>query len=63
VREGHARCDGYHCHSRIRNVVGRSRVYMEKIAIGPGYPKGIFDLDVPPEEKPPIRSKLWAMTP
>jgi fructose-1,6-bisphosphatase II / sedoheptulose-1,7-bisphosphatase len=25
-------------------------VYMEKIAIGPGYPHGIVDLDVPPEE-------------
>ena len=24
-------------------------VYMEKIAIGPGYPKGIVDLDAPPE--------------
>src|SRR6201987_1155755 len=25
-------------------------VYMEKIAIGPGYPKGIVDLDAPAEE-------------
>lgn len=25
-------------------------VYMDKIAIGPGYPKGIIDLDAPPEE-------------
>src|ERR1700755_981354 len=25
-------------------------VYMEKIAVGPGYPKGIVDLDAPPEE-------------
>jgi fructose-1,6-bisphosphatase II / sedoheptulose-1,7-bisphosphatase len=25
-------------------------VYMEKIAIGPGYPRGVVDLDVPPEE-------------
>jgi fructose-1,6-bisphosphatase II / sedoheptulose-1,7-bisphosphatase len=25
-------------------------VYMEKIAIGPGYPKGVVDLDVPAEE-------------
>jgi len=25
-------------------------VYMEKIAIGPGYPKGIIDLDVPADE-------------
>src|SRR6201994_1770028 len=24
-------------------------VYMEKIAIGPGYPKGLVDLDAPPE--------------
>jgi fructose-1,6-bisphosphatase II / sedoheptulose-1,7-bisphosphatase len=24
--------------------------YMDKIAIGPGYPKGIIDLDAPPEE-------------
>jgi fructose-1,6-bisphosphatase II / sedoheptulose-1,7-bisphosphatase len=29
-------------------------VYMEKIAIGPGYPKGVVDLDAPPEEN--IRS-------
>jgi fructose-1,6-bisphosphatase II / sedoheptulose-1,7-bisphosphatase len=25
-------------------------VYMHKIAIGPGYPKGVVDLDAPPEE-------------
>src|SRR5947208_13188026 len=25
-------------------------VYMEKIAIGPGYPKGVIDLDAPAEE-------------
>ena len=25
-------------------------VYMDKIAIGPGYPKGVVDLDAPPEE-------------
>jgi len=25
-------------------------VYMEKIAIGPGYPKGVINLDAPPEE-------------
>jgi fructose-1,6-bisphosphatase II / sedoheptulose-1,7-bisphosphatase len=25
-------------------------VYMEKIAIGPGYPRGVVDLDAPPEE-------------
>ena len=25
-------------------------VYMEKIAIGPGYPKGVVDLDAPPED-------------
>jgi fructose-1,6-bisphosphatase II / sedoheptulose-1,7-bisphosphatase len=29
-------------------------VYMEKIAIGPGHPKGVVDLDAPPEEN--IRS-------
>src|SRR5262245_26028269 len=29
-------------------------VYMEKIAIGPGYKKGVVDLDAPPEEN--IRS-------
>ena len=25
-------------------------VYMEKIAIGPGYPKGVVDLDAPAEQ-------------
>src|ERR1700754_150115 len=25
-------------------------VYMEKIAVGPGYPKGVIDLDAPPED-------------
>jgi fructose-1,6-bisphosphatase II / sedoheptulose-1,7-bisphosphatase len=25
-------------------------VYMEKIAVGPGYPQGVVDLDAPPEE-------------
>src|SRR3954462_12359001 len=25
-------------------------VYMDKIAIGPGYPKGVVDLDAPPED-------------
>ena len=29
-------------------------VYMDKIAIGPGYPKGVVDLDAPAEEN--IRS-------
>ena len=29
-------------------------VYMEKIAIGPGYPEGVVDLDAPAEEN--IRS-------
>jgi len=30
-------------------------VYMDKIAIGPGYPQGIVDLDA----SPPITSMLW----
>ena len=28
-------------------------VYMEKIAIGPGYPKGVVDLDAPAEREHP----------
>ena len=28
-------------------------VYMEKIAIGPGYPKGVVDLDAPPARTSP----------
>ena len=26
-------------------------IYMDKIAIGPGYPKGVVDLDAPPERE------------
>ena len=28
-------------------------VYMEKIAIGPGYPAGVVDLDAPPALRTP----------
>jgi fructose-1,6-bisphosphatase II / sedoheptulose-1,7-bisphosphatase len=31
-------------------LLSAPNAYMEKIAIGPGYPKGIIDLDAPPEE-------------
>ena len=31
-------------------LLSAPHAYMEKIAIGPGYPQGIVDLDVPPEE-------------
>ena len=31
-------------------------VYMDKIAIGPGYPKGVVDLDAPAEREHPQRS-------
>jgi fructose-1,6-bisphosphatase II / sedoheptulose-1,7-bisphosphatase len=33
-----------------RTLLSVPDAYMEKIAIGPGYPKGIIDLDAPPEE-------------
>jgi fructose-1,6-bisphosphatase II / sedoheptulose-1,7-bisphosphatase len=31
-------------------LLGAPDVYMHKIAVGPGYPDGVVDLDVPPEE-------------
>ena len=33
-----------------RHAAARTRCYMDKIAIGPGYPKGTIDLDAPAEE-------------
>src|SRR5438105_6291687 len=38
-------------------------VYMEKIAIGPGYPKGVVDLDVPPEQNIRSLAKAKGVTP
>jgi fructose-1,6-bisphosphatase II / sedoheptulose-1,7-bisphosphatase len=38
-------------------------VYMEKIAIGPGYPKGIVDLDAPPEENIRALARAKGVTP
>jgi len=34
----------------VGTLLNAPDVYMEKIAIGPGYPKGVVDLDAPPEE-------------
>src|SRR6476620_9933663 len=33
-----------------KTLLNAPDVYMEKIAIGPGYPRGTVDLDAPPEE-------------
>jgi fructose-1,6-bisphosphatase II / sedoheptulose-1,7-bisphosphatase len=38
-------------------------VYMEKIAIGPGYPKGVVDLDAPAEENIRALAKAKGVTP
>jgi len=38
-------------------------VYMEKIAIGPGYPKGVVDLDVPPGENIAALAKAKGVKP
>jgi fructose-1,6-bisphosphatase II / sedoheptulose-1,7-bisphosphatase len=38
-------------------------VYMEKIAIGPGYPKGVVDLDAAPEENIRALAKAKGVTP
>src|SRR5881409_1004290 len=38
-------------------------VYMEKIAIGPGYPKGIVDLDAPAEQNIRELAKAKGVTP
>ena len=38
-------------------------VYMEKIAIGPGHPKGVVDLDAPPEENIRSLAKAKDVTP
>src|SRR5262245_5449412 len=38
-------------------------VYMEKIAIGPGYPKGVVDLDAPPEENIAALAKAKGVQP
>jgi fructose-1,6-bisphosphatase II / sedoheptulose-1,7-bisphosphatase len=36
--------------TRKGGLLAAPPVYMEKIAIGPGYPDGLVDLDMPPEE-------------
>jgi len=38
-------------------------VYMEKIAVGPGYPKGVVDLDVPAEENVRALAKAKGVKP
>src|SRR5438093_13710891 len=38
-------------------------VYMEKIAIGPGYPKGVVDLDAPAEENVKRLAKAKGVAP
>src|SRR6266487_2645665 len=38
-------------------------VYMEKIAIGPGYPRGLVDLDAPPEENIAALAKAKGVPP
>jgi len=38
-------------------------VYMEKIAVGPGYPKGVVDLDAPPAENIPALAKAKGVNP
>jgi fructose-1,6-bisphosphatase II / sedoheptulose-1,7-bisphosphatase len=38
-------------------------VYMEKIAIGPGYPKGVVDLDAPAEENIRALARAKGVTP
>jgi fructose-1,6-bisphosphatase II / sedoheptulose-1,7-bisphosphatase len=38
-------------------------VYMEKIAIGPGYQQGIVDLDAPPQENILALAKAKAVKP
>src|SRR5215203_5187210 len=38
-------------------------VYMEKIAIGPGYPKGVVDLDAPPEHNIAALAKAKGVPP
>jgi fructose-1,6-bisphosphatase II / sedoheptulose-1,7-bisphosphatase len=38
-------------------------VYMEKIAIGPGYPKGVVDLDAPADENIRALAKAKGVTP
>jgi fructose-1,6-bisphosphatase II / sedoheptulose-1,7-bisphosphatase len=36
--------------TRQSGLLNAPEVYMEKIAIGPGYPAGLVDLDMPPDE-------------
>ena len=38
-------------------------VYMDKIAIGPGYAKGVIDLDAPPEQNIRTLAKAKGVTP
>jgi fructose-1,6-bisphosphatase II / sedoheptulose-1,7-bisphosphatase len=38
-------------------------VYMDKIAVGPGYPKGVVDLDAPPEENIRAVARAKGVTP
>jgi fructose-1,6-bisphosphatase II / sedoheptulose-1,7-bisphosphatase len=36
--------------AEVGTLLHAADVYMDKIAIGPGYPKGVVDLDAPPQE-------------
>ena len=43
--------------------MGRTRRLLNKIAIGPGYPKGVVDLDASPQHKIHALAKAKGVTP
>ena len=50
LRQGYAGLHRRDGHGRAGTLLNAPDVYMDKIAIGPGYPKGTIDLDASPEE-------------
>ena len=48
LRQGHARRDGRDGHGAGGSLLYAPDVYMDKIAIGPGYAPGVVDLDASP---------------
>ncbi len=64
LRQGHAGLDRRDGHGRRQgSLLNAPDVYMEKIAIGPGYPHGIVDLDMSPEENIRALAKAKGVNP
>ena len=50
MRQEHAWFDRHHGDGRRRNALYAPDVYLQKIAVGPGYAKGVVELDATPAD-------------